>query len=354
MTGRPRTLVFAAALALTGPALAARAQTVSVMNAPPASTFELVLNTTTVASETTDRLGDATVSAPPDSWRETTAASIYAQECPETVRVIITQPGTAAPAPGPLCDQTQIEGAYWVQSISSLVVDLAGTPSVRLRQGRAPAAWLSRDPEALLSITGANLGGLVVFGGGGLGSLRDSIELACGNAGPCEDDKSGRALNAGLAYWITSFLGAEAGVLRPPDASTVGGGIGYEFDTAVETEILTLSGLAGVPLGRVRLFGQAGMNRHRAKLTTTQTVLSSIVLVDGSPVTIPGGTHTFALDTEGWGLMYGGGLEVWFNRVLGLYGQFRRFSLEGAAPDEAGTIEDQLYSIGFGMRLRVF
>jgi hypothetical protein len=355
MTKPRRPLVLAAVLNLTVTAGVALAQTVIVMDAPAASAVELVLNAETVATATTDSLGDATLASPPGAWKAPTAASVFVDACPAVRRVLLVERGLTAPQQGTLCDRRQVDGVYWVEAISTLVLNLSGAdPSLRLRQGPAPASWLSREPLGLTPDTGATLPGLVLSGAGGLGVFRDFVERACGNIAPCESDQSPRAFSAGVAYWIAPFLAAEAGYFKALDATASGAGTGFRFDSLLETQILTLAGTAGIPLGRVRLYGQAGANRHRATFTTTQTVDATTVTVDGVPTTIAGGTQTYSTRTEGWGLLFGGGLEVWFTRWLGLYGEGRRLGIKGSDIDEGeGTIDDRLISIVIGAKFRL-
>lgn len=358
MTRRWWPLVLVAVLNLTAATGAAIAQTAILMNAPPATPAELVVNSATVATGTTDQLGDVTLSAPPGTWKEPAGSAIYVQTCPSVVRVRIVAGGLAPPPTQLTCELTPIQGTYWMQNITSVVIDLGGSlPSLRIRQGSAPAAWLSRDPARLAPETGAGLAGLVLFGGGGFGRFRDAVDVACGSGAgiQCEGGGTKRGWNGGVAYWFVPFIGAEAAILKPSTLDVAGTGDGFRFDTALETQIVTLAGNVGIPVGRVRLFGQAGATYHQATSTTTQTIEPrTLTLADGTTVTVPGGTQEFELETRGWGPLYGGGLEVWANGRLGFYGQLRLITVKGTnRTGGEGAIDDRLLSIGFGVRVRI-
>ena len=83
---------------------------------------------------------------------------------------------------------------------------------------------------------------------------------------------------------------------------------------------------------------------HDSKFRTTQTM-----------TTVPEpNTLSYELRTDGWGLTFGGGLEMWISSVFGLYGEFVSSAVKGSARDESeGAVDDRVTSFLFGARVRL-
>ena len=90
------------------------------------------------------------------------------------------------------------------------------------------------------------------------------------------------------------------------------------------------------------------------EIETTQTQDPRTVTVDEVVQTIPGGTQTFELKTDGWGWLFGGGLEVWVSPSFAIYGEFDYGALKGS--DVSGgeaRIDDRLTSALLGLRVHI-
>jgi hypothetical protein len=177
---------------------------------------------------------------------------------------------------------------------------------------------------------------------------------ACGTVTTCTPEDSPTQLTAAATYWITKNIGLEASFVKPRKLTADGTGTGYRFNTEMDGGIGALAGQVGVPFGRVRFFGTAGGDYYKATFTTSQTVDERTVTVDGVPQTIPGGTQIFQWRTAGWGLVLGGGGEVWISRSVGIFGEYKRFEVRGEdlANSEAETDAD-LTSFFFGVRVKI-
>jgi hypothetical protein len=328
-------LAVAAALHILFGTGVAMAQTVMVRKAPPGGTVELVVNTAIVATAKTDPGGDATLIM---NLAETTGkteidANVFVDVCPDNLRRVVIAEQGQPPGPQPAgCDRRDSGALFLIRRVSTLLVDVGGTlPTIVLRQGpiRLGPPRVRRPPR-----------GLVAFGGAGLAQTRDLELAACGNVTECSADTSGAGYTGGATIWIMRYLGAEVSYVRPPEGEATGTLTDVSFDSAFDAHVTTITGKAGVPIGPVRLYGQGGMNYHRATFSTSQT--------SGDL------TQTFELRTSGWGWTFGGGIEVWVSSLFGLYGEFGRAALKGTGRDDSeAVIDDRLTYFFGGVRFRV-
>lgn len=356
MTNSWRLLICAAALNVTLNAGVAMAQTVIVRKAPPGSTIELVLNTATVASAPADQAGDATldVDLSKNISKTETDAYMYVDVCDRLRRVVIVERGVTPPPSG-ACERKAIAGLFWLRGVTTMVVDVsAAAPTMHLRQGRVPAEWLRDvDPSAPRERRLAPKG-LVLSGGVGPASVSGAVATSCGSADQCTGDDSGFAYAASAAFWVTRFLAAEVSYVKPADVTASGSGSTYRFDSRLDADVLSIVGKAGAPIGPVRVYGQLGPAYHRATLSTTQTIDDVTVTSGDVTTTIKGGTQTFELRTQGWGWVFGGGLEGWVTDSVAIFGEFGRGALKGSARDGGeGTIDDRLTFLLAGVRVRL-
>ena len=354
-----RSLAIAGWIVAAFSAVDAYAQTVIVRNVPTGSAVEFVLNTTVVASGKADAEGLVTLTAAQNGLaeRQQIDAQVLVDRCTDRLRVVIVDQSVAAPSADG-CARQQVERLFRVQPISSLVIDGASTPpTVRLRQGRAPEAWL-RPPAPGESVEGLGSTlptGLMLFGGAGLGSIRDFSDLACGQVSGCATSDRTLALTGGVAYWFAPYVGAEASFFRPGRATASGSGNGFQFESELEGGLIALALKGGVPAGRARLTGTVGANYHRMTRTTAETIEPLTIVVDGVTQEIPGGSQTLQWRTEGWGLTYAGGAEVWLTDAIAFYGEAGRHFLKGDDTRGAETkMDDAETFILFGVRYRVF
>jgi hypothetical protein len=345
-----RLLALAAALNLTLGIGVGSAQTVLVRNAPPDSTIEVVHNDAPVGSAKADASGIATIPVDLSGRvkKTETDAQIFVDVCDAVRRVLIAERAVVPPSQEPGCVRRDMGGIFLVRQVSTLVVDFGGSsPTLMLRQGRVslePARSWSAAPR-----------GLVLFGGGAFTKASNAGALACGTLTECSSSDSGIGYTAGAEYWITEYLAAEGGYIRPAEATAEGSGDTFRFDNTFKAHVVTAAGKVGVPVGPVRIYGKVGGTYTRATFATTQIMEETTVTVGGATQTIPGGTQSYGVKTVGWSWLFGGGMEVWVAPSFAVYGEFGRAALKGVAldEDEEGTLDERLTSIFFGARIRI-
>jgi hypothetical protein len=336
-----RLLALAAALNLTVCAGAASAQTVIVRNAPPDSAVEVVLNDTAVGSSKTNDKGDALVPVGMSErlMKAETDAQVFVDICPAIRRVLVVERSVPVPLQELGCTRRDMGGIFVVKSISSLVVDVGGpSPTLLLRQGN-----VSLDPPRVWNPAPT---GLVLFGGGAFTAVGDVTTIACGDVAGCSGDQAGFGYAVGAAYWITPFLAAEGTYIKAADATAAGGADTYQFDSEFDAQVLTIVGKVGIPLGPVRPYGQAGASYHQSTFHTSQTMTSA-----ETPNTL-----SYQLRTDGWGFVFGGGVEMWFSSVFGVYGEYGNAAIKGKSRDHedgSGSVDDRMNYVLFGARLRI-
>jgi hypothetical protein len=339
-----RSLVCAAALTVSVGIDVANAQTVIVTNAAPQSKFELVFNADTVGSTSVATGGTATIAAGflTKAGKKETSAHVFVDACTNLIRVLFVEVGL--PASGG-CTRKEIAGLFVVRPVTTFVIDVGRVdPVIWLRQGPAPPEWLgptSESGEPRESTWGSPPIKLVVFGGAGLAQFGDAVSSVCGDVANCSGNNSLLSYRAGAAYWIKPFLAAEVSYLKPKELTVNGTGTGFNFQSHLKTQMVTVAGNVGVPFGRARLYGQAGANYLRATSTTTETIDAA-------------GTQTFTFKTEGWGWLFGGGAEVWMTHRVGIYGEFGLAQLKGTAVEGGqGAINDHITFVIVGGRIHI-
>jgi hypothetical protein len=337
---------------------AASAQTVFVVNAPPGSTAEFVLNGSVAATAIAGADGLAMLAATAGGVdaQQSIDVFVWVDQCDTTRRVVVMSRTVQPPPAAGGCRRSQIPGLFLVQSITSLVVDVgASSPTLRIRQGQAPEEWLRPPspgaPAARISIAPA---GLILFGGGGNAGFSSFSTQPCGDVTNCTVSDRAFSYTGGIAYWFSQYVGAEASYLKPGRVTADGSGERFRFESDMDGGLLAFVGKGAFPIGRVRLFGMAGADYHRATFSTSQTIDQTTVTIGGVPQTVPGGTQRFQWRTEGWGLVFGGGAEVWVTGAFGVYGEVGRFELKGddVGGGEART-DDVITPIVVGGRFRI-
>ena len=349
-----RPLAVAAVLSATLGVGTAAAQTVVARHVPAGERVEVMLNGKPVGSATADAAGDATI---PFNMRDSLGkteidANVYVDGCDKTHRVWIVEVGIPLPAEG-TCNLKNVAGLYWVRPVSTLVVNVtAPVPTLLLLKG--PYTPPPPGQEQAISAPRLFPGGLILFGGGGFQKMNQATAVACGNLIDCSGDQSGLGFTGGAEYRINRFLSAEGSYIRPAAATANGTGSTYRFTTDQKTHVFTVAGKVGVPIGLAKLYGRVGAIYHQAKIETTQIQDDRTVTVDEVPQTIPGGTQTFELKTDGWGWTYGGGLEVWVSPGVALYGEVGYGAIKGSdVGGGEGRIDDRLTSALLGLRVHI-
>ena len=353
-----RSLAMAAWIVVTGGAVHADAQTVIVRNVPPGSPVDFLLNTTVVGTGTADAEGIVTLTATGDglTGQQQVDAQVWLDRCGDRYRVLVVDRSVVTPA-AEACARQQVEGLFIVRRGSSLVID-GGVipPTLRIRQGPAPEAWI-RPPvgDEPVAVGTQVPSGLILSGGAGLGILRDFSSVACGNVGGCDASNRAVAFSAAAAYWFSPYVAGEVTFFRARPAMARGSGSGFSFDTELDGGLVAVGAKGGLPLGRVRLTAALGGNFQRSTLTTRQEIEPTTITVDDIEQEIPGGSQTLQWRTEGWDFSYAGGAEVWLSGSVAIYGEFGRHFLKGDDTRESETrLDDAQTFLLFGVRYRVF
>lgn len=351
-TMRPWRLLIAGAMLLTIAAGAATAQTVIVTKASPGSTVEFVLNSATVGSQPVDATGTATIAAPKPAQVSDAGvdANLFVDVCDTLRRVVIVDRTQAVPPEGSGCQRAQIPGLFLVRGISTLVVTVDGpNPTVLLRQGR-----FTPPPEGTEHNWSPSPTGLILYGGGNFSAFRDPVLFACGNVTDCSGDESVLGVTAGVSYWFSRFIAAEATYHRPSEVKTEGQQDNFRFNSFLNAHVLTMAGKAGIPAGPARIYGKIGTSYHRASFGTTQTNDPVTTTTDGVTTTVEGGTQTNVVKTAGWGWVFGGGTEFWLKQRFGLYFEGGYIGVSGSGVDDIDAVlEDRLLYVVVGAQIRI-
>jgi hypothetical protein len=355
---RPRPLVCVAAflMSVASATAVATAQTVIVRRAPAGGTVDIVMGPDVLGSGTADPLGDASVTLKtfPRAPATEMSLQVFIDVCGAGRRVVLVERSFQAPAVALDCLRRAIAGFYAVRPISTLVIDVGdAVPTLRIRQGPAPAAWLRHGPPPPPSLFSA-APGLELFGAATFVTFREAVGRSCGTVRGCAGKDFTPSFAAGAAYWVSPYFGAHASNLRAGTVNVSATGPGFRFDTAIDVEALTIGGIVGVPIGRTRLYGHIGANRHRAAAVTVETTDDAVVIVDGVPRTIPGGTETFVLNTAGWGWQFGGGFDLWLTPAFALFVEGGSGPIKGTNRDTPeGVLDDHITFVLIGGRVRL-
>jgi hypothetical protein len=119
----------------------------------------------------------------------------------------------------------------------------------------------------------------------------------------------------------------------------------------VDGGVFVFAGKGGIPIGRVRLFGSFGASYHEATFTTLQIIDDS---TNAAGQVVPGGNAILDWRTQGWAPVYGGGVEVWFTRSIGIYGEYSRLGLKGSDEFSEAETDAMINAIIVGGRYRLF
>jgi hypothetical protein len=342
-------------------AASASAQTVFVRHAPAGRTIDVVVGRADAGKATADENGDARVPISLQSAVGKTEmdANVFVDVCQDVTRVIVEAGGAVPPAADVGCERRDVQGLYAVKAESTLVVNVAGTvPSMLLIQGaykppnpseERPEGSDEERPHRPPST------GLTLYGAGSFTSIRDTASNACGNVSDCTPDSRGLGFAVGGVVWLTNWLGAEAGYLRPAQARATDTTDPLHIDMKMKSDLVIVAGKLAVPAGPARIYGTLGANYEQATQDTSETLQTRTATAsDGSTIAIPGGTQTFHLETQGWSYLFGGGAEVWVSRPFAIFGELNVINLKGKPVGGGeGRLRDRFMSVNVGLRLRV-
>ena len=338
MTRLWRLLAIAAALQVTAGAAIAAAQTVLVRNAPPGLDVEAVLNDTVTAKGTTSPAGEVSLDLKlPVPELD---ANIFVDVCDKLRRVLVVDHNKRPSAPPAGCDRRDISGVFWVRPVNTLVVDLGGAqPTMLLIRGSyTPPKPPPAEGEEEVHKIFPTPTGLTLYGSMGQGIFRDAILIACGNVA-CDGSDRGLAYSFGGGFWFTRWVGVQGGYLKPRQVAAKGGE-GFTFESKFDVDVFTVTGLAGVPIGRVRPYGIFGGDFHQSATNLTETIDTA--------------TQLFAHKTHGWSLVYGAGMEVWATKKIAVFSELSVSRLKGKAEDGGeALLDDHLRYFGVGVKIRL-
>ena len=341
-------LSLVAALGIVAAAGTADAQTIIARKGPAGSTVEVQINDKVVATETANADGEATLVVPGPASRPDIDATVFVDSCGTRRRILFVQPGIATPPPDTACIRRDIPGLFLVKAISTIVVSVEGpSPRLLLRQGPFDSNAPPRTWTAVPS-------GLMISGGGGLGTFSNVNTKACGNVTSCAADDTGWAYSVGADFWFNSYLGADVGFIKPPKTSADASEAVYNFTDTLDTSIFTFGGKVGVPVGPVHFYGRGGLTYQHSLSSMSQTHLDQTTVIDDVTTIIPGGSVTIEYETTGLGWYAGGGLDMWVTRHVAFYAEGNYMKLKGSESGAGqGVLDDRHLSALAGIRLRV-
>jgi hypothetical protein len=350
-----------AAFCLLAVAAPSRAQTVFVRHAPAGRAIDVVVGRADAGKGTADENGDAKIPIDLQSALGKTEmdANVFVDVCEKVTRVLVEPGGSAAPPPDVGCERRDVQGLYAVKSESSLVVNVAGTvPSMLLIQGSyTPPKPSEENPQGADENRPPRPAstGLALYGGGSLTTIRDTARNGCGGDADCTADSNGYGFTVGGVIWLTKWLGAEGGYLRPAQVRASRTTDPLHFDMKMKTDLVIIAGKIAIPAGPARIFGTIGADYHQATQDTSETLNErTVTAADSSSVTLPGGSQTFHLETQGWSYLYGGGAEVWLSRPFAVYGELNVINIKGdPVGGGEGRLRDRFTALSVGMRIRV-
>lgn len=350
-----RLLAAVAVVCMTAGVGTATAQTVLARHVPAGEQVEVMVNGKPVGSAPADAAGDARV---PFSLRDALGkteidANLYVDHCETKYRVWIVEVGAPLPAEG-TCNLRSVSGLYWVRDVSTIVINdvTATAPSLLLLKGdyTPPAPGEEATPSEPRELPK----GLVLFGGGGYTQTTDAVVVSCGDVPGCSGSEGGLGFAAGAEYRFTRIVSVELTYLKPSAVTAAGAEPTFRFDSDQRAHVFGVAGKLGVPFGIAKLYGRGGAVYNQAKIVTNQTQDPRTVTVEGKPFTIPGGSQTNELKTDGWGWQFGGGLEVWFSRSVGFYAEVDYASLKGSDVDGGeAKIDNKVGSAILGLRVHI-
>jgi hypothetical protein len=344
-----------AALLYLVTAAPAHAQTVIITNAPQGTSLEFVLENAVEGTAMVNAMGNATVVAnQAHLGTRQLDAVVLVDNCGTTRRVLVLDRVAQPPLPG-ACARTEINGVFLVQRITTLVVNVGNMPPTLLqRQGAPPAAWLQPTNQGTIGHIPYERH-FVLSGGYGLMQFSDFPTTSCGNISVCIYDKVSQSPTAAVAYWILPYLAAEGGYARFDQLTAKTVGTTFDFNSDLDGGLFTIAALAGIPAGKkVTLYAKGGVDYHGATFTTNQNIYD-VGASNGDEVRqVAGGSQTLQTRTAGWGWLWGGGVEIWLTKRLGVYGEFERLLINGSdTRGGEGTISDPVTAVFVGGKVRV-
>jgi hypothetical protein len=334
-------------------AAAVHAQTVFITNAPQGTMLEFVLEGTSEGTAMANPMGNASVVAnEAHLGTRQLDAIVLVDNCGTTRRVLVLDQNVQRPSPG-TCARTEMNGVFLVQRITTLVVNVGNMPPTMLqRQGPPPSAWL--QPTATGAVPKTPFRRYFVLSAGyGMLRFRDVGTVMCGNLNNCPTDVTSQSPTGAVSYWILPFVAAEASYSRFTELTAFATADTFNFDSNLEGGVFAFTGVGAIPLHKVKIFGKGGLTYHGATMTTNQTIVPDYATVDDVTMPIRGGTQTLQTHTTGTGWIWGGGVEVWLTKPVGVYGEIGRLLINGKQSGGDGSISDPVTYAFVGAKVRL-
>jgi opacity protein-like surface antigen len=356
MTRFWRPLVLAAVLG-AGTVRVATAQTVIVRHAPADTTVQVSFDAQPPVTATPDAAGNARATLDIVPGTDELAARVFLYSCPGVRQVAIVGRDSNMPPMPTGCTRRDLSGIFVVRHTTTLVLNLAeAIPFVLSAPGAPPHEWL-RDPqsadEANAAARRVRAETFTAYLGSGLSNFRGVTASVCDLGVSCSGGDLSPGFTVGANYWFSPFIAADVSYGKDR-ILTANGHVGdsFNFTSTVDPEVLMLAAKIGVPVNaRVTFYGKAGANHHRATTTNTDTLTDITVTVDGVSQTLPGGTLKTAYRTEGWGWLWGGGIDIHVTPHIGIYLDGRMLQLKGVSETGEFTRDTVATSVQAGIRL---
>jgi hypothetical protein len=343
-----------AALLSLSTVAAAHAQTVIITNAPQGTTLEFVLENMTEGTAMVDAKGNATVVAnQAHLGTQKIDATVLVDNCGTTRRVVVIERTGSRPSAG-TCTRTEIEGVYLVQQITTIVINVNNMPPTLLqRQGPAPAAWLEPTTQGNIAHL-AYKRHFVASAGYGLMEFKNFPIVSCGDILGCIYDKVSESPTAAVSYWFLPYVAAEGGYVRFSRLTAGADGTTFNFNNDFEGGAITFSGVGAIPAEKWTVFGKWGGNYQGSTYTTHETVFDAGAGDGNEMRLVAGGTQTLQYHTAGWGWQWGGGVEYWPTKLIGVYGEGGKIFVKGHDTHGGeGSLDDTANYVFVGVRLRI-
>ena len=198
-----RPLSLAALVLIAGSGTAA-AQTLYVRKAPPASTVNLIVNSTKAGSAQTDQNGDVRIPIDLATHlkKQEIDARVFVDTCDAARTVTIIERDAAPLPPDDGCTRQEITGVFVIQRVSSVVVNV-GSPVATLLLRQGSYSLRSRGPRRSVPT------GLVAFGGATMVNYADALDFGCTGVPTCSGNDSGFEYTVGAEYWFSKIISAE-------------------------------------------------------------------------------------------------------------------------------------------------
>jgi hypothetical protein len=102
------------------------------------------------------------------------------------------------------------------------------------------------------------------------------------------------------------------------------------------------------------VFAKLGANYHGSTFTTHETVFDAGAGDGNEMRLVAGGSQTMQTHNAGWGWQWGGGVDAWLTKQVGVYGEAGKIFINGSDTHGGeGTISDTALYLFVGAKLRI-